>query len=130
MSGDDPSRRRSDPSYDAEASFIKKALDNPLFTRAIQMLVAAAIGAAAGGTTHQVADADQNKVVQENRATILELKQEIAGIRDGFAQRVKVEEQERETDIRRLRDRVLFLEAKTGHALRGTATRASATDAN
>ena len=97
---------------------MKKAMDNPIFMRAIQMVVAAGLGAAAGGTSFQVADAGQEKTVQENREHVLALQAEIKDIREGFAQRVKVEEMEREEAIQRVRDRVLYLEAKTGHSLR------------
>ena len=91
---------------------MKKAMDNPVVMRAIQMLLAAAVGAAAGGTSFQVADADQNKTVQENREQVLALRQEIKEIRDGFAQRVKVEETERENAILGIWERVIYLEAK------------------
>lgn len=112
MSADQPQRRRDDADYDAEASFIKKAIDNPIVTRGIHMLVAAALGAAAGSGSHQVADATEVKVIQDNRAAIEGLKQEIRELREGFTQRVKVEEVERENAMMGLWERLIYLEAQ------------------
>jgi hypothetical protein len=86
--------------------------DHKLIEHLVRWAVIAAIGAGSGMATRQVGDAEHNAVVQSNRSEVLALQADIRMIREGFAQRVEVEEKEREDALKRIERRLTWLEAK------------------
>lgn len=101
---------------EADESLIRKARrkvdDSKLIEHAVRWAVIAAVGAGSSMATRQVSDADQSAVVQTNRAEVEKLKAEIEMLRDGFTQRVDVEEREREAEQKRFERRITWLEAR------------------
>lgn len=88
----------------------KKMEDTKLIEHIVRWAVIAAIGAGSSVATRQVKDAGHETVVQENREGVLELRGDIKLIRDGFAQRVEVEEHEREDALKKLEHRLTRIE--------------------
>lgn len=88
----------------------KKMEDTKLIEHIVRWAVIAAIGAGSSVATRQVKDAGHETVVQENRDGVLELRGDIKLIRDGFAQRVEVEEHEREDALKKLEHRLTRIE--------------------
>jgi hypothetical protein len=103
-----------DPSDSMLQRARKKMDDSKLIELVVRWGMIAAVGAGSSVATRQVGDAEHNAVVNTNHAEILSLKTTIEELRSGFHQRCDVEEKEREEDIEKLRDRVMYLEARTG----------------
>jgi hypothetical protein len=101
---------------ESETSLIRKAKSKmdqwKLFERLIPPVVAAVLGVSGGVASSKVKGAEHEAVVQMSRAEIEKLKADIQMIREGFAQRVDVEENEREDALKRLERRLTWLEAK------------------
>jgi hypothetical protein len=107
-----------DPKPDPSDSMLrrtkKKMDDMKLVESIVRWGVTALLASGAGYTSHTVADAKETASHNEASAEVLALKQEIKEIREGFAQRTHTEEQEREEDVMKLRERILYLEYHTG----------------
>ena len=115
--GDDELVEAKDP---GEQSFIRKARkhmeDTKLIEHIVRWAVIAAVGAGSSMATRQVGDAEQNSVVNTNRAELIAMKDQLQMAKDGFRQliTVEVEEEEnaREETLRRIERRLTWIEAK------------------
>lgn len=98
----------------SEQSLIRKARlkmeDSKLLEAIIRYGMIAMLGAGSAMATNKVEDAGHDTIVQENRNGVLELREEVRLVREGFAQRVEVEEKEREDALKRLEHRLTRIE--------------------
>jgi len=90
--------------------------DTKLIEHIVRWAVIAAVGAGSSMATRQVGDAEQNSVVNTNRAELIAMKDQLQMAKDGFRQliTVEVEEEEnaREETLRRIERRLTWIEAK------------------
>lgn len=84
--------------------------DSKLVEAIIRWGVVAVLGAGSAMATHQVEDSSHVAVVQDNRNEVLALQAEVKLLREGFAQRIDVEEKEREADMKKQEHRLTRVE--------------------
>jgi len=108
---------------ESEQSLIRKAglkmKENEAIQAALRWGFIALLSAGSGYATREVGNAQHDAKLETTYTDTKRLDERVEQLRDGFAQRVNVEEREREEDIAKLRERIRRLESDLDELRRG-----------